>query len=149
MSRSLKAYDAGCEAAKVAFFGELYDKYVKGNLGPLHSTFVTRNPAFAGVAGAAGQALDTPPEGSTILRSLGVGGGSAAANALVNPVAKIVAATVVSSMGLNPASQWTGLLQEGLRELPTGLAQSFAATKGRDAAIHAEKALRSKGLRIP
>ena len=149
MSFSRHAYAAGSDAAKVAFFGELYEKYIKGNVGPFAGSLFTRSPLSAGLAGAAGQAIDTPPEGSKILRGLGVGGGAALANVLVNPVATMVAAGIVSHMGLDPGSVLTPLIQEGLRDIPTGLAQGFAASKGRDAAEHVEKFLKAKGTRIP
>jgi len=149
MSLAQRAYTAGSDDAKVAFLGELYRRYIKGDVGPLASSFATGGPLSAGLVGAAGQAVDTPPEGSKILRGLGVGGGAALANVLVNPVATMVAAGVVSHLGLNPSSVLTPLIQEGLRDLPTGLAQGFAASKGRDAAEHVEKFLKTKGTRIP
>jgi len=149
MFSATHAYAQGVSDAKVAFLGKLYDKYIKGDLGPFLSTLGSGSPAMAGIAGAAGQAIDTPPEGSKILRSLGVGGGAAIANSLVHPVAQIVAATAVASLGLNPASGWTTLLRETISDIPTGIAQSFAAKKGRGAAEHVEKFLKEKGTRIP
>jgi len=158
MSLSQRAYTAGSDDAKVAFLGELYRKYIKGDTGPILGSILTGDPISAGIAGAAGQAVDTPPGGSKILRSLGVGGGAAIANALVNPVADFVATAVVSSLGIPirapifsagkmPNIGW--LLQDTLRMLPTGAAQMFAASKGRDAAGHVEKFLKSKGTRVP
>jgi hypothetical protein len=158
MSFAQRAYLAGSDDAKVAFLGELYRKHIKGETGPLLGSLLTEDPLSAGLAGAAGQAIDTPPGGSKILRSLGVGGGAALANALVNPVANIVATAVVSALGLPirapvfsagkmPNVGW--LLKDTLRMLPTGAAQMFAASKGRDAAEHVEKFLKTKGTRIP
>jgi len=143
------AYVSGVSDAKLAFFGELYDQHLKGNLGPFFGSLVTGSPAAAGIVGAAAQGVDTPPEGSMLLRSLGVGGGAAIANRLVNPIATFVASAVVSSLGLNPASFGTKLLAEGIRDIPTGLAQGFAATKGRDAAQGIEKFLKTKGMSLP
>jgi len=126
-----------------------YDKHIKGNLGPLTASLFTANPYQAGAAGAVGQAFDTPPGGSKILRSLGVGGGAAIANALVNPVAKIVASTIASSLGINAASGGGTLFTGILRDFPTGMAQMWAAEKGRGAAEHVEKLLQTKGTRTP
>ena len=147
-THAYRVYDIGVTDAKVAFFGELYDKHLKGNLGPVASSLFTGSPASAGVAGSVGQAFDTPPGGSVLLRSLGVGGGAALANALVNPVAKIVASAAASSLGINPASGGGALFTDILRDLPTSAAQMWAAQKGRGVAEHAEKFLQSKGMRV-
>lgn len=142
------AYVAGQQAAKVAFLSELQEK-VRGNVGPLVSSFFTKNPWRAGAAGAGAQLADTPPGESKILQALGVGGGAAVANAIVNPLAKIVATAAVSALGLDPSSGWTKLLHGALTELPTGAAQKFVATKGRDAAKHLDNFLKAKGTRVP
>ena len=149
-------YTVGVETAKIAFLGELYNRYIKGNLGPLAGSLTTYSPSAAGLAGSLGQSIDTPPGGSKILRSIGVGGGAALANALVAPVAGYVADAVIAATGLPipaVASQGVpspgGLLHSLLRDAPTSLAQAFVARKGRDAAESLEQFLRKKDVRIP
>jgi hypothetical protein len=149
MSIARHAYDSGSADAKLAFFGELYNKYVKGDTGPMAAGLLTGHPLLAGLAGAAGQAVDTPPGGSKILRSLGVGGGAALANKLLGSTATLVAAGAVSAMGLTQGTLLTNLVQEGLRDIPLGLAQGFAASKGRDLAERAETFLKAKDTRVP
>jgi len=160
MSLSHHAYSLGASDAKVAFFGELYEKHIKGDLGPFASGLFVGSPLSAAAAGAAGQALDTPAGGSKILRSIGVGAGAAAANKVVSPIANFVAHAVM--MGLNPilyslpvlgyppvAAAISQLLGTAIHEIPTGIAQSYAATKGRAAAQHLEKFLQKKDVRVP
>lgn len=148
MPLSQHAYAAGSDDAKVAFFGELYNKYIKGDVGPLLAGAAMQPPHEAAIAGGVGQLLDTPPGGSKILRSLGVAGGAVAGSALIMPVANIVAKAVMATSGLNPEGAGAVLLR-GLMGIPPSLGVSYAARKGRDAAEHVEKFLKSKGTRIP
>jgi len=139
------AYAAGQQDARTSFLGKLYHKYLKGNLGPFASSFVTSGPGSAALAGGLVQAIDTPPGGSRILRSLGVAGGGALGNKLVSSTAGAVATAVLSAMGLPT----TGLLHMLLHGIPTGAAQSFLAGKGRDVAKHLETQLKNNGMEIP
>jgi len=148
MSLASRAYVAGCDDAKVAFLGELYKKYLKGEVGPLLAGAAMYPARDAAIAGGVGQLLDTPPGGSKILRGLGVAGGAAAGSALIMPVANIIAKTVMASSGLDPEGAGAVLLR-GLMGIPPSLGISYAASKGRDAAQHVEKFLKAKGTRIP
>ena len=139
------AYSTGQQDAAASLLGKLYDRHIKGDLGPLASSFITSSPHGAALAGGVVQAIDTPPEGSRILRSLGVAGGGALGNKLVASTASAVASAIVSALGL-PS---TGLLHMFLRGIPTGAAQHFLAAKGRDAAKYLETRLKEKGVEIP
>lgn len=147
-------YDAGREAAKVAFFGELYDQVLKGRAGPIAGGLITSHPLAAGGAGAIGSLLDDNTSGDfsrrhKALRAVGVGGGSALMNALVHPVAKIVAAAVVSKLPISPSGEGARLLKDLLAAVPTGAAQQFVASKGQSAADHIEKSLKKKEEKKP
>lgn len=149
MSVTTSAYLAGQADAKVAFLGELYDQHIKGSLGPLMGGLFTANPLQAGLAGAVGQALDTPPGGSKILQSIGVAGGAAAANALVHPIVSAIVDATASAVGIAPISQTSRMIVQAVKDIPTALAQTYAAGKGRDAATHVDQFLKAKGSRIP
>lgn len=143
------AYRAGQEDAKVAFLGELYQKHIKGNLGPLMGGLFTANPLHAGLAGAVGQALDTQAGGSKILQSLGVAGGAAAASSIVHPIVSAIVDATASAVGIAPISRTSKLLIQAVKDIPSALAQTYAAGKGRDAATHVDELLQAKGTRIP
>lgn len=148
------AYAQGATAAKLAFNAEDFVREAHRNFGPYMSSFFTGNPIAAGFAGGLGEALDTKKrKGSPLLRSLGVGLGAAATNVLVSPVANIVAHAVVQALGLPirgvgvggkilPSGGW--LLHSLLHSIPTGAAQTYGATKGRDAAIYLEDRYKRK-----
>lgn len=137
------AYKAGHERAKAAFLGELYSKYIKGDVGPLLGSVFTKSPLHAGAAGALGQALDTEPGGSKILQSAGVAGGAAAANALVGPIAQAVASAVASATGAPP------MVQTIIADIATGGAQSAGAKGSRHLAKKLDQFLKTKGVRVP
>jgi hypothetical protein len=149
MSVTLHAYRAGQEDAKMAFLGELYQKHIKGGLGPLMGGLFTANPLQAGLAGAVGQALDAPTGGSKILQSLGVAGGAAVANSLVHPIVSAIVDATASAVGIAPISRTGHLLIQAVKDIPTALAQTYAAGKGRSAATHVDQLLQAKGTRIP
>jgi len=142
------AYNDGCEAAKVAFFGELYDKHIKGNIGPLAAGLLTSDPVSAGLGGMVGQLADTPPEGSHTIRALGIGAGAAGANLIARPVMNAVLGGIVTAVGGigHPMAQMALL---SAMEIPTSIAQTYAASLGRKGAVHAENYLKEKGINIP
>ena len=154
----MRAYDQGCFAAKTAFSVEDFVHSVKGHVGPLLSSFFTGHPLTAGLSGAAGQVIDqTPPGGSRLIRSAGVGLGAAGANALVGPVAGFLADAVVSAMGLKVvppgAKHMLGsagrVIHSLIRNVPTGIAQTYAGEAGRDTAIGLEQFLKKKDMTLP
>jgi hypothetical protein len=142
------AYSEGQDAAKLAFFGELYDKHIKGNMGPLAAGLFTSDPVSAGLGGMVGQLADTPPEGSHTLRALGIGAGAAGANLIAAPIMNKVLGAIVSAVGGvgHPVAQ---MALTSAMSIPTSIAQSYAAGLGRRGAVHAENYLKEKGVNIP
>jgi hypothetical protein len=143
------AYAAGQADAKIAFLHKLYENHLKRNIGPTLGGVFTGSPLQAGLAGAVGQALDTAPGESKILQSIGVASGAAAANALVHPIVSAIVDATASAVGIAPVSQTARLLVQAVKDIPTAFAQTYAAGKGRDAAMHVDQFLKAKGSRIP
>lgn len=137
------AYSAGQRAAKVAFLGELYDKHIKGDVGPLASGIFTKNPLLAGGVGGLGQALDSAPGESRLLSSLGVAGGAGIANAVASPIAKVIANVVAKATGAPP------VVEDLLSALPTSLAQTAGARGGRHAARKLDQFMKDKKEKAP
>jgi hypothetical protein len=117
---------------------ELYQKYIQGNWGPILAGTFVGNPLTAAIPGAIGQYVNTPSDKSPTLQSIGVGGGAAAANALVRPIVKFL---------LNPLSKYVdpaSTVFEWLTGMPLGLAQTYGAKKGRDLTTYLEDALKKQ-----